>query len=221
MPRLVLWAWERPEDLRFAGADTGVGFLAGTIRLKGGEFDFLPRRQPLRVRPATTLVAVVRIETEPGSALSREQMDKAVKTILEAALAPQVRAIQIDFDATVSERAFYRRLLRELRERLPSSTPISITALGSWCIGDDWIADLPVDEAVPMLFRLGADKNEVTSWIGSGRDFREPLCRGSLGVSTDEPWKSLPSGRRVYAFSPKSWTEHSLAALYWEMHAWR
>jgi hypothetical protein len=99
--------------------------------------------------------------------------------------------------------------------------PISVTALASWCIGDDWIHDLPIDEAVPMLFRLGTGKNEVTSWIGSERDFREPLCRGSLGISIDEPWRLLPSGRRVYAFSPKPWTEHSLAALSWEMHSWR
>jgi hypothetical protein len=33
LPRLVLWAWERPEDLRALDPDTGVAFLAQTITL--------------------------------------------------------------------------------------------------------------------------------------------------------------------------------------------
>jgi len=31
LPRLILWAWERPEDLRALDPDTGVAFLAQTI----------------------------------------------------------------------------------------------------------------------------------------------------------------------------------------------
>jgi hypothetical protein len=219
-PRLLLWAWERPENLRFIDSEhVGVAFLAGTMHLRNDAAAFQPRLQPLRVSPQTKLIAVIRIETAQAQ-LNAEQLHKTVTELVAASALPQVVAIQIDFDATLSERAFYRDLLVELRKQLPSSTPISITALASWCIGDDWIANLPIEEAVPMLFRLGTGTNEVTSRIGSERDFREPLCRGSLGISTDEPWESLPSDRRVYAFSPKPWTERSLAALYWEMHSW-
>ena len=221
MPRMVLWAWERPEDLRFIDSEhVGVAFLAGTVSLRADRMDFRPRLQPLRVSPQTKLVSVIRIETSPGAQLSPEELQKVADQIERLSTLPQVVATQIDFDATVSERAFYRDLVRELRRQLPSSMPISITALASWCIGDDWIADLAIDEAVPMLFRLGVGQNEVNSWMGSQRDFRQPLCRDSLGVSTDEPWRSLPSGRRVYAFSPRPWTERDLAALRWEMHAW-
>jgi hypothetical protein len=220
-PRLILWAWERPEDLRFVDSEhVGVAFLSGTVYFRAARVDFRPRMQPLRVSPQTKLVAVIRIETTLDAQLNQEQLQKTADLIAEHSALPQVVATQIDFDATLSERAFYRDLLLELRRRLPSSMPISITALASWCIGDNWIDDLPIDEAVPMLFRLGVGQNEVRSWIGAERDFRQPLCRGSLGVSTDEPWKALPSGRRVYAFSPKPWTERSLEALSWEMHAW-
>ncbi len=53
-PSLVLWAWERPENLTFlAGRRTAVAFLASTIRLEGGGAEVCPRRQPLRVRPET------------------------------------------------------------------------------------------------------------------------------------------------------------------------
>jgi len=219
VPRLVLWAWERPEDLRFLPANVGVAFLAGTVDLREGRADYHPRRQPLRIGPETRLVAVIRIEAE-DSQLDSEQVQKTAAAIVRASSLPRVAGLQIDFDATASERGFYSQLLAEVRRKIPPSMPISITALASWCIGDDWIGGLPVDEAVPMLFRLGTGQNEVTSWIGSERDFREPLCRDSLGISLDEPWRALPADRRVYAFSPKPWTENSFAALALEMNSW-
>jgi Protein of unknown function (DUF3142) len=221
-PRLVLWAWERQEDLRFLDSeDVGVAFLAGTISLRPHGMTFRPRMQTLRVSPQTRMVAVIRIETEPGAQLDHEHLLTAAAAVEHASKLPHVGATQIDFDATTSEHAFYRDLLLELRRRLPASMPLSITALASWCIGDNWMDSLPIDEAVPMLFRLGVGQNEIHSWMGSRRDFRQPACRGSVGISTDEPWRALPSGRRVYAFSPTPWTKTSYNALLWEMHAWR
>ncbi len=218
----MLWAWERPEDLRFIDPGrVGVAFLAGTALIADRGLDFRPRLQPLRVSPQTKLIAVVRVETAPNAALNAIQAEKTAAAIARAAAQPQVVAVQIDFDAAQSQHAFYRGMLAQLRKQLPASTPISITALASWCLGDDWLSGLPIDEAVPMLFRMGAGTNEVTTLIQGGRDFRQPACRDSLGISTDEPWKALPSGRRVYIFSPSSWTERSLEALRWEMHSWQ
>jgi hypothetical protein len=88
-----------------------------------------------------------------------------------------------------------------VRAQLKPGVPLSITALASWCEGDTWIRSLPVDDAVPMLFRMGAGER----W--DGREFRPAACRSSVGVSTDEPREMLPRGRRVFAFSPHSWTE--------------
>jgi len=222
VPSLVLWAWERPEDLRFVDPErTGVAFLAGTVRLGPEGMSYRPRLQPLRVARTMRLVAVVRIETAAQAALDPGLAGRAAGAIARAAEAPQVVAVQVDFDATAKERAFYRDVLTELRRRLPTSIPISITALASWCIGDRWMAGLPIDEAVPMLFRMGTGQSEVSSWMGLGREFREPACRGGLGVALDEPWKQLPRGRRVYAFSSSPWTERSLDTLLWEMHAWQ
>ena len=121
----------------------------------------MPRRQPLIVSPSTRLIAVTRIETikRPlqATALSDTQSDELIRLVLQTLTLKNVAAIQIDFDAKVSERVFYRRLLDSLRMRLPESIPLSITALASFCIGDGWIKDLPVDEAVPMIFRMGED----------------------------------------------------------------
>jgi hypothetical protein len=221
LPPLVLWAWERPEDLRFVrSGDSAIAYLAETIQLRDGEVRPRPRMQSLRVRDDAKLVAVVRVETD-HSDLNHSQALQSAAAIARNASQPRVVAIQVDFDATLSQRAFYRDLLLDLRRRVGAEKPISITALASWCMDDDWLAGLPIDEAVPMLFRMGAGTNEVTTRLASGRDFREPLCRGSLGISTDERWRSLPGGRRLYVFNPQPWTAHTEQAVLWETHSWR
>jgi len=214
-PHLVLWAWERPESLRFIHSDqVGVAFLAESIYLNR-EPVVRPRMQPLQVSKSTPLIAVVRLEVTPDNprqfeATYTESVARAIATV--AAL-PQVREVQIDFDATQSQRGFYRALLSDVRSKLPPSMPLSITALGSWCLGDDWLAGLPIDEAVPMMFRMGKDRATIVRALAGGDDFREPLCRTSVGVSTDEPWPEIARGRRFYIFNPRRWTETSFAAV--------
>ena len=221
-PSLVLWAWERPEDLRFLDpTKAGVAFLAGTVRLGPKGMSYRPRMQPLQVARETKLVAVVRIETTAGAELEPEIARQVAREIAQTARLPAVVAVQVDFDATASERVFYRELLVELRQQLPPSIPISITALTSWCIGDLWMTGLPIDEAVPMLFRMGVGQADVTNWMRSGHDFREVACRTSVGISLDERWPKLPAERRVYAFSPSPWTERSFKHLVGELEAWR
>jgi hypothetical protein len=218
IPRLVLWAWERPEDLRFIDAShVGVAFLASTVNLRGNKASIHPRFQRLLVPDDAKIIAVVRIEAGQDATLDSRQRDAVVRNVVAFSSLPHVSAVQIDFDATKSQRAFYQDVLVHLRNALPPSMPISITALASWCMADNWIASLPIDEAVPMLFRLGAGTNEVATWLTSGRDFSAPVCRHSLGVSTDEPWTSLPARRRIYVFRAKPWTEQAQLALSWEL----
>ena len=148
-PPVILWAWERPEDLRFLDSQRfAVAFLAQTIQLSGDKILYSPRQQPLKVSPDTKLIAVTRIETlkKPFPAsLSNAQSEAIIQRVLQTATLKNISAIQLDFDAKVSERAFYRQLLTNLRSRLPASLPLSITALASFCIGDGWIDGLPVE----------------------------------------------------------------------------
>jgi hypothetical protein len=222
LPQIVLWAWEMPEDLRFVNPkDTGIAFLAATIRLQADAAIIRPRFQPLLVPDAAKLISVVRIEADSGAELSRSQMERSVGAIVETSSWPRVRAVQVDFDATPSQRNFYRNLLIELRQRLRPAVPISITALASWCLDEDWISGLPIDEAVPMLFRMSAGKDQVVARLASGKDFRSPRCQDSLGISTDERWSTLPAGRRVYIFHTKPWDQKTELALLREVHQWR
>lgn len=242
MPATVLWAWEEPEDLRGVDPHTiGVAYLAETVLLGDApglrtwraaigaganvdgpdEITIRRRHSPLAVAPGTAMMAVVRIETQPGFRDSEELRLETASALAEVSRRPGTRALQVDFDATRSERAFYGRVLRALRAQMPAGMPLAITALASWCAagpGDlaDWMAGLPVDEAVPMFFRLGgrAKPYDDKSWL----TVREPLCRGSVGISTDESWPEMGwtppvgAGRRVYMFSPTPWEPEQLVA---------
>jgi hypothetical protein len=202
LPPMIVWAWERPEKLDFIDTDrVGVAFLAKTLRLEGDRVMSKPRLQPLVLAPGTTLIAVVRIESDHPT-LSATQLQKVVNEISDLSALPNISAVQIDFDATISERNFYRALLNEVKPRVPS---LSITALASWCEGDNWLSDLSIDEAVPMLFRMGADERHFQS---SPR-FEPQICANSAGVSTDEPIKA-PDVQRLYIFNPSPWSRDSL-----------
>ena len=218
-PQKILWAWERPENLEFINAKQfGVAFLAQTIELTGDEIIINPRRQPLKVSPETKIIAVTRIETskrtENRATLSEKQQSEVVQNILKTLELKNVSAIQIDFDATVSERQFYRKLLNDLRQKLPTDFPISITSLASFCIDDNWIKDLPVDEIVPMIFRLGADEKTVKNYLANGNDFKTPICQTSYGIAVDEPVKvNFQTPRRIYFFNVRSWNQKDVEAL--------
>jgi hypothetical protein len=121
LPALMLWAWERREDLNFIDPDTtGVAFLAGTIFLRDDAVAIRPRFQPLIVPPTARLVAVIRIQVIHAhpARLSPDQRLRSLRAIEHLARG-NIAAIQIDFDATRSERGFYRDLLSDLRRDLP------------------------------------------------------------------------------------------------------
>ena len=216
LPRVMLWAWERPTDLRFINPkEAGVAFLARTIRLRAGEVEMRPRLQPLQLPDAVSVMAVARVETDAVNkpTFSAQQREKLDGAIADMATLPNVSNIQIDFDATQSERAFYRDVIVDVRRRLPESVSLSITALASWCTSDDWLSDLPIDEAVPMLFRMAGDGKEIARRLDAGDDFISPACRHSYGVSTDEPRSGLSSARRLFVFNPDPWTADAVRKI--------
>lgn len=216
-PHTILWAWERPEDLSFINPNKfAVAFLAQTLTLTDSAVRYSPRQQPLKVGPETKLIAVTRIETEKYPVLSKEQIDEITRLVLNTLKLKNVSALQIDFDAKVSQRGFYRELLNELRAKIPTNLPLSITALASFCLSDPWIKDLPVDEAIPMIFRMGADNQKVKTQLKNGKDFSIPLCQQSYGIATDEPLAiNFDKARRIYVFkgATTGWTNEDVDKL--------
>lgn len=216
LPPTILWAWERPEQLNFIDPQkVGVAFLAKTIYLSGDRINLRPRLQPLSMPEGTAVIALARIESSRPErpALSPQQLKDTSTQIAELGRLPNVVMVQVDFDATLIERSFYRDLLTELRAKLPSSTLLSMTALASWCKGDNWLDELPVDEAVPMLFRMGVEQNQFRSQLAGGAGFNARPCQASAGVSTDEPLAQLQPVQRLYAFNPEPWSVTSVNHL--------
>jgi hypothetical protein len=103
------------------------------------------------------------------------------------------------------------------------TTPLSITALASWCDSDPWIDTLPagdIDEAVPMLFRMGPANAPLLDAGASGR-LRSRACQRAVGISMDEPTPQLARGRRTYVFSPRAWTPEAAQRAATEIWSWK
>ena len=173
--QLTLWAWERPEDLRFLAdspalqhlgtsaqdcstaapqhcSTVRVAFLDRTVSFDDGRMAVRYRQQPLLVSPDTPLMSVVRVETR-GRAPGILQADATAALVVKAVHAPRVTALQIDFDARKSDRTFYAAVLKSVRGRLPRDIPLSITSLASWC----------VDDSVDRPARRGRDRPDGVS----------------------------------------------------------
>ncbi len=163
--------------------DMGVAYVVQTITLRGATVRTEAGHRPQRVSPAADVTAITRIEVPAGAAvaLSDGQVEQLAFAIADTADLPGVADVQVDFDATLAQRCFYRALIHRVSELLPDDTRLSITALAAWCLGDDWVSDLPIDEAVPMV----GMRREWTAAAGRTRDDRRPdagPCRNALGV---------------------------------------
>lgn len=210
----VVWAWERPEALDTLPPDIGIAAVVGFIRLRGDTIVVARgRRFPLMVeagRPAP--IGVVHIEIDQTEPL--QWTDRLRTQVIGAALsyASGYRAVQIDMEVRRSQRGALLDVLAGMRVGLGRQTSLSMTALASWCETEHWLADAPVDEIVPMLFRMGRKASRLRDKLAAGGDFNEPRCRSAVGVSIDSPI-SIPSGRRIYIFNPRPWDAAALSAL--------
>lgn len=204
--RLVLWAWERPEHLGFIDpSNTAVAYLDRTILVSEGTVEVRRRAHALEAPRGAEVIAVARIESRGALPDGNAGV---LAPLLEMARRSGIRGVQIDFDARASERAFYAALLKDLRASMPRDLPLTITALASWCAGDRWLDGLPIDEAVPQLFRMGP---EAAAVIARAARFRG-VCGSSVGFATDEPFRIRASRRRVWLFHPRAWTREAYDA---------
>jgi hypothetical protein len=227
----MLWAWERPEHLSFLDSSkTGVAYLAETIYPTESGYFVRPRFQPLELPANVYLEAVVRIETDRKREwnLSDPDMDTLAKEIAKATSKPNISALQIDFDARQSERPFYRQLLKKVRALVPTQMPLTITALSSWCMGDQWLHGLPVDGVVPMLFSMGRGEKEALDFIKASDESRLSYFHKCVGLSiNDSKWSAVLADRikladaRIYFFSTRPWNSLLVQKAQDEVRSWK
>ena len=214
-PKIILWAWERPEDLRFLSPDEAdIAILVNRIVLRGNDVEPHPRTQPVQTPDGITVMPVVRIETDRPS-LDDAQLDKLVGSIRRTTRDGRFQGLQIDFDAAESQRKFYRRLLDRLQ---PDYDPLSMTALVSWCFEPSWLDGLPVDEIVPMVFRMGPGSGVWIRRMEREKGFQAAACNSSLGLATDEFPRWRPRSRKLYLFHPQPWSPAAYDTALSEIH---
>lgn len=218
LPNTVAWVWERPEDLHTLSPQReAVAIYQGTLHLNDTAV-FTPRRNPVLLPTNIQRIATVRIET--GATFGAHHHDRAmlqaaVASLVKASQQPNLAALQIDFDARRSERAFYRDLLQQLRREMPAQLPLEMTALVSWCSEDDWLHTLTVNAAIPMFFRMEPGRARMVRIAIPSAQLPEPLCNTTVGISTHEPAPTGIANRRVYIFPDRGWKRDlpQLAAL--------
>ena len=216
-PDYYLWAWRREEDLSFIDTRrVKVAAWTATITLLEEGFAVEHRMNKITYPSDAEIVAVVRLEADGVAD------DATVAQLADAIISANrpFRPVehQIDFDARVSQRDFYRRLLEQLRTGIGDAA-LSITALASWCFHDDWAGALPVDALVPMIYRMGPDGDVIRAALFAERAFPLPICAGNIGYSTDEPLAPVDGLRRVFLFHPKPWSEHRFTSFVREVEA--
>ncbi len=217
LPPTMVWVWETPTDLAHVSrSDVGVAFLGATVEGRRSGVTVRMRRATLilpRNRPE--LLPVLRIHSfdrhfAPGDERARANVLQAASKLLRDY---GVNRLQIDFDATASERAFYAAVLDDLRREvcIPGRCFLSMTALGSWCLpGDFWLEALPVDEIVPMLFSLGpmTDRRAFARELES----RPLRCGSAIGLWSDDLGRPIGS-RRLYVFTKGAWSADTVEQL--------
>ena len=213
-PAPVLWAWERAEALETIPSSFGVAAVVGFIRLKGNAVAAARgRRFPLVLRDdAPPPTGVVHIEIDQMQPLLWTDALRAQVIGATLAFMRPYAAVQVDMEVRDSQRGALLDLLRGVRAGRPVGSTLSMTALASWCDTEHWLAAAPVDEIVPMLFRLGPGGVRLRGKLADGGDFGEPRCRTAVGIATDTP-VTIPPGRRVYVFNPRPWDAATVAAL--------
>lgn len=206
LPHITVWAWERRDNLTELDTNrAAVAMLVETITQDGPILRIAPQRNRVFLPANARKIAVVRIETHQPFLSQSTASAVALELAHVANNAHGAVAFQIDFDAARSEREWYRDVLKQTRAALPKEMPLSITALASWCSGDRWIHTLPIDEAVPMLFRM-----EPGMRGDHNIPIREPLCADSAGISTREDWPRNLAGKRIYIFADHGWRQDNL-----------
>lgn len=225
-PRVMLWSWQKVEDLRPIDVKkAGVALLVARFTVAGQKVNCEPRLSRLQLPSGCYLEAVARVEV--ASLPEQEHILPVAEQLAEAitrlTLCRHFDALQIDFDARHLERPFYLALLNKLGQKLAPELSLSTTALASWSQGDLWLKDaaegqqslIKIDHVVPMFFTMGAGRNKALQWLAEKPPsrFNNQL---SIGLSITDPeainivTPSLNTYNRIYLFCSPGWSEKNL-----------
>jgi hypothetical protein len=206
--KVILWTWNRVDDLSFVEPHIAkIAALAATFKITPQYFKIEPRLNRFVTPQEGYKTAVFRLEIDQKVSVN----NKMIQTIIENihGMSKDAEEIQIDFDATVSQRKLYKEILEHLNVKT-SDQKVSMTALASWCVHDNWIDELPISHAVPMLYNMGRDGELIKRAFSQFEGWRALKCRGHIGISLSElsniPHKINLNDYEVHIFNSRPWT---------------
>ncbi|QGZ38409.1 hypothetical protein IP92_01269 [Pseudoduganella flava] len=208
-PTAIAWLWR---DAPVPAWSQTVAVVDRHIWLAGDKVLVRPGAQPRRLPVRTAVVPVVHVEIDPIRPPRTLQHAQAVvlAAMRSAARASTSGWVQLDLEARPSHRADYRMLVQQVRTALPAGIKLSVTALAWWCRSPNWLDDLPVDEVVPMFFRMGRDNVALRGIVADQPQLLHPACRATAaGFSRQEPYTQDVTRRyrRTYWFDEKGWQQ--------------
>lgn len=216
----VAWIWPNSNGPQVARGNAApyleAAVLVESLVLRASGVEHGGRTQPLTLPAGVRLVPVVHVEAaeDAPAEFTPAQRDAVVAAVRRHAgtAATGAGLLQLDFEAPARERDAYRELVATVRQALPAAVRLSVTALGHWCTEGDWLDRLPVDEVVPMLYRLGPRADDWRLLFAQDDAGLARRCRGpALGFATNDPPPSalLARAARPYWFDEAAWSNPS------------
>jgi hypothetical protein len=218
LARGVAWIWPDSNGPRGSAAPyREAAVLVESLVMRGAGVEHGGRTQPLALAGAAVrVIPVVHVEAaaDVQSAFTPAQRDAVIAAVRRQAATAAAGSgwLQLDFEAPARARDAYRELVAGVRAALPPGVRLSVTALAHWCTQGDWLDRLPVDEVVPMLYRLGPHADDWRRRFVQGGDGLARRCRGpALGFATNDPppQSLLARAARPYWFDETAWSNPS------------
>jgi hypothetical protein len=216
----VAWIWPNSNGPKGERGDVApyreAAVLVESMVLRAAGIERGGRTRPLILPAGVRLLPVVHVEAaaDAPADLTPAQRDAVVAAVRRHAgtAAAGAGLLQLDFEAPSRTRDSYLRLISAVREALPAGVRLSVTVLAHWCAQGDWLDHLPVDEVVPMLYRLGPHSDAWRRRFDQGDATLARRCRGpALGFVTNDPPPSnlLARTARPYWFDEAAWSNPS------------
>ena len=204
----VAWMWDGAQVPRPLPAE--IAPVVDQYLFRGTQVLRRPGHPP-RGLPATVRVTPV-VHVEMSVVRPPLDIDAHASLVVDAVVRAARRStsgwVQLDLEAHPSQRAFYRRLVGDVRAALPPGIRLSVTALAWWCRSTEWLDGLAADEVVPMFFRMGRDGSALRTILIENPDRLHGRCRGeAVGFALQEPFPdaTVARFRRTYWFDNRHW----------------
>ncbi|WP_342278874.1 hypothetical protein [Candidatus Tisiphia endosymbiont of Myopa tessellatipennis] len=206
VPNLTLWSLHRSDDLLFIDNNTAVASLIATIYIDLDKIKIIPRTNTLTTSANSFIIPVFRLEMKAKGKLDAKSLTDLSNIILSASKPEQL--IQLDFDATYNQRKIYSQLIETL---VKNNRKISITALSSWCMFDNWIDKLSIEYAVPMVYqgrKENQDIRRVKKFFTDNKNWRSKKCQNYIGLMAGDVL-TVPTSFKVFIFNKDKWNKET------------